>query len=50
MPQAIIKTWGEIWAHFSEDNDSNPNHQRAYTTDFEYYSAENEFEIYIAIK
>jgi len=50
MPQAIINAWGEIWTYFSDENISNSSHQRAYTTDFEYYLSENEFEIYISVK
>jgi len=47
MPQAVIETWGEIWAYFS---DQNLEYQRAYLTDFEFYKNQNEVEVYIGIK
>jgi len=50
MPQAVIDTWMEIWTYFSEENASNAEYQRAYTTDFEYYKNQNDFEIFISIK
>lgn len=47
MPQAVIDTWGEVWAYFTSTDCS---HTRAYTTDFEVYTSPNEVEIYIAIQ
>lgn len=47
IPQVVIETWGKIWEYFSNEN---TEHQRAYTTDFEYYKNQNEIEIYIAVK
>ena len=46
MPQAIIETWGEIWAYFS---DKNCTEKRAYGTDFELYLSQSEAEIYIGV-
>lgn len=46
MPQAVIKTWQEIWAYFSDK----PSYQRNFKTDFEFYSGPNQIEIYIGIK
>lgn len=46
MPQALIKTWGAIWAYFSGD----PKYQRAYTFDFELYQAPDRVDIHIAVK
>ncbi|MBY0385545.1 GyrI-like domain-containing protein [bacterium] len=47
MPQAVITAWTEIWNYFSSP--SCP-HQRAYTTDFEFYKSDREVEVFIAIK
>ncbi len=47
MPQIVIELWEEILKYFDSESCS---HQRAYTTDFEYYKSENEVEIYIALK
>jgi len=47
MPQVVIDTWGKIWRYFSAEGVS---HQRAYTTDFEFYKNQQEIEIHIAIK
>jgi predicted transcriptional regulator YdeE len=46
MPQAVIETWGEIWAYFSDEN---CKEKRAYGTDFEVYLSQNEAEIYIGV-
>jgi len=47
MPQIAIDGWTEVWNYFA-----NPEvkHQRAYSTDFEFYPNHNEIEIHIAIK
>ncbi|ASG09199.1 hypothetical protein CEQ50_16955 [Vibrio anguillarum] len=47
MPQAVIDLWGEVWNYFSSENCS---HERAYTTDFEYYKSAHEVEISISVK
>lgn len=47
MPQVVISLWGEIWDYF---NSSDCQHERAYTTDFEFYKSDDEVEILIAIK
>ena len=44
--QAIIETWGKIWEYFSDENSK---YKRKYETDFEYYKAQNEIEIFISI-
>lgn len=46
LPQAVIKTWGEIWAYFLDEN---CKEKRAYKTDFEHYISHDEAEIYIGI-
>ena len=47
MPQAIIETWGEIWAYFSDENCKDV---RLYKTDFEKYISKDEAEIYIGVE
>ncbi len=47
VPQMVIDTWSTIWQYFS---DPKAAHQRAYTTDFEFYPSQHAVEIYIAIK
>ena len=47
MPQAVIETWGEIWAYFSDEK---CKEKRAYGTDFELYLSQNEAEIYIGVE
>ena len=47
MPQVVIDTWVKIWRYFSG---AEVEHQRAYTTDFEFYKNQQEVAIYIAIK
>lgn len=46
LPQAVIATWGEIWAYFSDENCTE---KRAYKTDFELYISETEAYVYIGI-
>jgi len=46
LPQAVIETWGEIWAYFADENSQE---KRAYKTDFEKYISQDEAEIYIGI-
>lgn len=46
MPQTIVQTWGQIWAYFQ----GQPEHQRAFTTDFEMYSGTDTVAIHIAIR
>ena len=43
--QGIFKTWKKIW-----DQEDSGLLERAYTYDFEKYTPNGEFEIYIAIK
>lgn len=45
MPQAIIKTWQEIWQYFS----SPIQFRRTYVTDFEMYKNSEECAVYIGI-
>lgn len=47
MPQVVINLWGDVWSYFGSKNCL---HERAYTTDFEYYKSDNEVEIFISIK
>ena len=47
LPQAVIETWGEIWAYFSDENSKE---KRAYRTDFELYLSKDEAEIYIGVE
>ena len=47
MPQVVIKTWGKIWAYFSDEN---LEFKRSYQTDFEYYKNGNDIEIFISIR
>ena len=46
LPQAIIDTWGQIWAYFE---DPSIDERRAYKTDFELYKSVDEVEIYIGV-
>jgi len=47
LPQAVIETWGEVWAYFSDEN---CKETRGYKTDFEKYIGQDEAEIYIGIE
>jgi len=47
MPQIAIDAWTEVWNYFSVDK---PEHQRLYSTDFEYYPNGNEIEVHIAVE
>ena len=46
MPQAIIDTWGQVWAYFE---DPSIDEVRAYETDFELYTGLDTAEIYIGV-
>lgn len=46
MPQAIIETWGQVWAYFE---DPSIDERRAFATDFEVYKSADEAEIYIGV-
>ncbi len=46
LPQAIIDTWDEVWAYFSDEN---CKEKRAYNTDYEYYISQAEANIYIGV-
>lgn len=47
FPQVVYQLWAEIWSYFSSQG---CRHQRAFTTDFEFYKNASEVEIYISIK
>lgn len=47
MPQIAIDAWTEVWHYFSNGKEE---HQRLYSTDFEYYPNGNEIEVHIAVK
>jgi len=47
LPQGIIETWGKIWEYFSS---TTTKEKRAYKTDFERYTPNDEVDIYIGIK
>lgn len=47
MPQIAIDAWTEVWQYFSSNK---PEHERLYSTDFEYYPSENQIEVHIAVK
>ena len=44
--QAVIETWGKVWAYFSSAKSA---HKRSYQTDFEHYKNQTEINIYISI-
>ncbi|MEA3352742.1 MAG: GyrI-like domain-containing protein [Campylobacterota bacterium] len=46
LPDVVTDTWEEIWSYFK----NNSEYERAYKTDFEQYSKEDEIDIYISIK
>ena len=46
LPQAIIETWGQVWAYFE---DPSIDEKRAFKTDFEHYTSETEAAIYIGV-
>ncbi|HFG1933513.1 TPA: AraC family transcriptional regulator, partial [Vibrio cholerae] len=47
MPQVVIDLWNEVWNYFASEHCP---HERAYTTDFEYYKSANSVEISIAVR
>lgn len=47
MPQIAIDAWTEVWNYFVN---SDAEHERLFTTDFEYYPHGNAIEVYIAVK
>lgn len=47
MPQIAIDAWTEVWQYFSQGQ---AEHQRLFTTDFEFYPNGNEIKVHIAIK
>lgn len=47
MPQIAIDAWTEVWNYFSQGK---VEHQRLYSTDFEFYPNGNEIEVHIAVK
>ena len=46
MPRALIDTWAYIWNYFAMHS----GHRRSYATDYELHQADDNVEIYIAIK
>jgi len=46
MPQAVIETWGEIWAYFSDEH---CKEKRVFKSDFELYLGQDQAEIYIGV-
>jgi len=46
MPQAIIETWGKVWAYF---DDPSIDERRSFETDYEQYISEDEAAIYIGV-
>lgn len=46
MPQIAINAWTQVWEYFTNEN---CEHQRLFTTDFEYYPNGNQIEVHIAI-
>lgn len=47
LPQSVISAWQRVWAYFER---SDCPYRRAYTTDFELYTAKDSADIYIAVK
>lgn len=47
MPQIAIDAWTEVWEYFTNGN---CEHQRLFTTDFEFYPNGNEIQVHIAVK
>jgi len=47
MPQAVIETWGKIWAYFSDENCTE---KRVFKSDFELYLGQDKAEIYIGVE
>jgi len=47
MPKIAIDAWTEVWHYFSN---AKAEHQRLYSTDFEFYPNGNEIEVHIAVK
>ena len=47
MPQIAMDAWTDVWSYFSQEA---PEHQRLYTTDFEFYPYGDEIEVHIAIE
>ena len=46
MPAVVVQTWMSVWRYFADPR----GHVRAYTADFERYSASDTVEVYIAVK
>jgi len=47
MPQIAIDAWTEIWEYFAKEN---AEYKRLFSVDFEYYPADNQIEVYIAVE
>jgi predicted transcriptional regulator YdeE len=46
MPQIVVDLWRQVWDYFASPESK---HQRAFTTDFEFYRSENSVELYISV-
>lgn len=47
MPQIAIDAWTQVWQYFSTDQ---PEYERLFTVDYEYYPGPNEIQVHIAIR
>ncbi|WP_194435706.1 GyrI-like domain-containing protein [Vibrio fluminensis] len=47
FPTAVIAAWQSAWSYFASPN---CEHERAYTTDIEYYESASKVSVYIALK
>jgi len=47
MPQIAIDAWTEVWHYFSK---TDADHERLFSTDFEYYPNGNEIHVHIAVR
>ncbi len=46
LPQCTVDAWHAVWDYFASED---AEHERAYTTDFEHYTGQEDVDIYIAI-
>lgn len=47
LPDVVISAWEDVWEYFASKD---CEYERAYGTDFEKYTKEDEVEVYISIK
>lgn len=47
LPMSVVVAWQDVWAYFQRNDCP---YQRAYTTDFELYTAKDNAELYIAVR